>query len=243
MSEILAKLSQRQHCWCILEDFHCQEFVQFSDINCCLFMRLSFTIGCHNRDGVSGNFYCFQFCWIQIFPSYDVHRRSGAHHKFSSSRLFLGGEGRHHFSVGEKNVALCFSFIVNTLLASFHAASRAPCSCHSLFAWDRSLNFGAFRFRWRVSPKQILLSDGFWLRTLASRNMAGLVSAWLNSSVKSMKTSAALPLSTKPLHFLSPFFLDLSLGCSCGTLIPELAPRFSLVLKNTLGNATFHKID
>ena len=40
--------------------------------------------------------------------------------------------GRHLFSEGEKNVALSCSFNFNTLLASFHAASRAPCSCHSV---------------------------------------------------------------------------------------------------------------
>ena len=34
--------------------------------------------------------------------------------------------GRHLFSEGEKNVALWCSFNFNTLLASFHAASRAP---------------------------------------------------------------------------------------------------------------------
>ena len=28
---------------------HCQEYVQLSDINCGLFMRLHFTIGCYDR--------------------------------------------------------------------------------------------------------------------------------------------------------------------------------------------------
>ena len=40
--------------------------------------------------------------------------------------------GKHLFSEGEKNVALSCSFNLNTLLASFHAASRAPCSFHSV---------------------------------------------------------------------------------------------------------------
>ena len=40
--------------------------------------------------------------------------------------------GKHLFSEGEKNVALFLSYNINTLLASFHAASRAPCSCHSV---------------------------------------------------------------------------------------------------------------
>ena len=41
----IAKLSERQYCWRVLEDFHCQEFFQFSDIHRCLFMRLYFSIG------------------------------------------------------------------------------------------------------------------------------------------------------------------------------------------------------
>ena len=41
---------------------------------------------------------------------------------------------RHLFSEGEKNVALSCSLNFNTLLASLHAASRAPSSCHSVFS-------------------------------------------------------------------------------------------------------------
>ena len=48
-----------------------------------------------------------------------------------SSSLRVGA-GKHLFSEGEKNVALSCSFNFNTLLASLHAASRAPCSCHSV---------------------------------------------------------------------------------------------------------------
>ena len=40
--------------------------------------------------------------------------------------------GRHLFSEGEKNAALFFSFKFRTLCASFDAASRAPCSYHSV---------------------------------------------------------------------------------------------------------------
>ena len=36
-------------CWRILEDLHCQEYIQFFDIHNCLFMRLHFTIGCYDR--------------------------------------------------------------------------------------------------------------------------------------------------------------------------------------------------
>ena len=60
----------------------------------------------------------------------------------------------------------------NTLLASFHAASRAPCSCHSISSWDRSSNIGAVGFRWCGSPGQIIPRDGFWSRMLAWRTTA-----------------------------------------------------------------------
>ena len=40
--------------------------------------------------------------------------------------------GKHLFSEGQKNAALFSSSNFRTLLASLHAASRAPCSCHSV---------------------------------------------------------------------------------------------------------------
>ena len=49
-----------------------------------------------------------------------------------SSGLIVDGEGRHQFSEGEKNVVLYFSFSFRIFLASFHAASRAHRSCHSV---------------------------------------------------------------------------------------------------------------
>ena len=47
-----------------------------------------------------------------------------------SSCLILDGEGRHHFSVSEKNAALRLSLDCRIFFASLHAASRAQCSCH-----------------------------------------------------------------------------------------------------------------
>ena len=63
------------------------------------------------------------------------------------------------------NVALSCSFNFNTFLVSCHAASRAPCSCHSVSSWDRSSNFGALgaalmRFTWaNISERWILVSN------------------------------------------------------------------------------------
>ena len=72
--------------------------------------------------------------------------------------------GRHLFSEGEKNVALSCSFNFNTLLASFHAASRAPCSCHCLLLrpilkiW--SVGATLMRFTWAIlSERRILVSN------------------------------------------------------------------------------------
>ena len=76
-----------------------------------------------------------------------VHWRSGVHNKLSflsfKSAGFNVDASRHLFSGDEKNAALSCSFNLNTFLASsFHAASRAPCSCHSVSSWDRSSTFG-----------------------------------------------------------------------------------------------------
>ena len=49
-----------------------------------------------------------------------------------SSGLLVDGEGRHLFSEGEKNAALCFSMSFRIHLAIFHAASRASRSCLSV---------------------------------------------------------------------------------------------------------------
>ena len=65
----------------------------------------------------------------------------------SLSSGFNVDAGRHLFSGDEKNAALSCSFNLNTFLASFHAASRAPCSCHSVSSCERSSNFGALGLR------------------------------------------------------------------------------------------------
>ena len=42
---LIAKLSERQYCWRVMEDFHNQEYIQLFDVHCALFMRLHFSIG------------------------------------------------------------------------------------------------------------------------------------------------------------------------------------------------------
>ena len=97
ISVFIAKLSKRQYCWRVFEDFHSQEEIQFFDIHCC------FTIG-----------------------GYDYRRtarfRQGIHFSIdapesttnSRSSSFRVDAGRHLFSEGEKNVALSCSFKSNT---------------------------------------------------------------------------------------------------------------------------------
>ena len=65
----------------------------------------------------------------------------------SLSSGFNVDAGRHLFSGDEKNIALWCSFGLNAILTGFRAASRAPCSCHSVSSSDRSSNFGALESR------------------------------------------------------------------------------------------------
>ena len=53
ISVFIAKLSERQYCWRVIEDFHSQEKIQFFDVHCGLFMRLHFSIGCYDCRGTT----------------------------------------------------------------------------------------------------------------------------------------------------------------------------------------------
>ena len=90
----------------------------------------------------------------------------------SLSSGFHVDAGKHLFSEGEKNVALSCSLNLNTFLVSFHAASRAHSSCHSVSSCDRSSNFGALELRSWGSPGQTYPSEGFWSRILVWRATA-----------------------------------------------------------------------
>ena len=116
-------------------------------------------------------FYHWDFPLNQVLFDDHMHRRSRVHHKFSFLRLRFDA-GRHLFSDGEKNVALWCSFTSNTFLASFHAASRALCSCHSVSSCERSSKFGGLGLRSWGSPGEIYPSEGFWSRILVWRAIA-----------------------------------------------------------------------
>ena len=122
---------------------------------------------------------------------------------------------------------ISFNFLI--ILANFHAASRAHRSCISVSSWDRSSNFGALGLRgWR--PGQIIPSDGFWSRMLAWRTTAFV--NWTHRIGFRMfelfrkideDFGGSISWNTQPncriifniaTALLSPFFLDLLLGCS-----------------------------
>ena len=91
--------------------------------------------------------YSSPFCW-----SYAMTLRS---RQQILSSGFNVDASRHLFSGDEMNVALWCSVNFNTFLASFHAASRAPCSCHSVSSCERSSNFGALELRSWGAPGQM----------------------------------------------------------------------------------------
>ena len=164
----IAKLSERQHCRRAFEDFHSQEYIPnsltYTIASSCV---LHFSIGGYDYRKTTRFRQGIHFSIIQVL--FADHMQSTTNSRSSSLRV---DASKHLFSEGEKNVALSCSFNFNTLLASFHAASRAPCSCHSVSSWDRSSNFGALGLRWWGSPGQIIPSEGFWSRILVWRAIA-----------------------------------------------------------------------
>ena len=104
--------------------------IQFFDINCGLFMRLHFSIGCYDCRWTSRRRQSIHFSRIQVLFADDAPASTP---NSLSSGLRFDGAGRHQFSEGEKkNAALFFSFNFRMLLASLHDASRAHRSCHSV---------------------------------------------------------------------------------------------------------------
>ena len=87
ISVFIAKLSKRQYCWSVFEDLHGQEYIQFFDIHCSLFMRLHFSIGGYDYRKTTRFRQGIHFSIIQVLFADDMHRRSGVHNKFSFLRF------------------------------------------------------------------------------------------------------------------------------------------------------------
>ena len=110
VSVFVAKLSERQHFWRILEDFHSQEYVQFFDINCDLFMRLHFSIGCYDCRRTSRRRQSIHFSRIQVLFDCHVHRRSGVYNKFSFLRFKIWW--RRQAPIFRRWEECCFVFLL-----------------------------------------------------------------------------------------------------------------------------------
>ena len=83
ISVFIAKLSERQYCWRVFEDFHSQEFSQIFDIHNCLFMRLHFTIGGYDYRRTARLRQSIHFSITHVLFADHVHWRSGVDNKFS----------------------------------------------------------------------------------------------------------------------------------------------------------------
>ena len=125
-----AKPSKRQYCWRVFEDVHGQEYTQFfvtvaSSCVCTSPLAVMTIVGLHDfvKVSISASLKSFLLIVCIDAPESTTNSRSSG---------FNVDAGRHLFSEGEKNVALSCSFHFNTLLASFHAASRALFTCHSV---------------------------------------------------------------------------------------------------------------
>ena len=87
VSVFIAKFSKRQYCWRVLEDFHCQEYIQFLDIHNCLFMRLHFSIGGYDYRRTTRLRQGIHLSITQVLFADHVHWRSGVDNKFSFLRF------------------------------------------------------------------------------------------------------------------------------------------------------------
>ena len=110
ISVFVAKLSWRYFCWRILEDFHCQEYIEFFDklwpLQASALHHWLLTIaGLHDFVKVSNSAKFKSSLLIMCIESPESTTNS------LSSSLSVDGAGRHQFSEGEKNAVLCFSFI------------------------------------------------------------------------------------------------------------------------------------
>ena len=83
----IAKLSERQYCWPVLEDFHSLEYIQFFDIHRCLFMRLHFSIGGYDYLRTARFRQGIHFSITQVLFADHMHWRSAVDNKFSLLRF------------------------------------------------------------------------------------------------------------------------------------------------------------
>ena len=78
------------------------------------------------------------------------------------------------------------------------SASRAPCSCHSVSSWDRSLNFGALGLRSWSSPGRIIPNEGFWSRILVWRAIAFWIGFGMSVLFRRIDFGGVMSWNTQP---------------------------------------------
>ena len=87
ISVFIAKLSERQYYWRVVEDFQSQEHIQLFDMHNCLFMRLHFSIGGYDYRRTAQFRQSFHFSITQVLFADHVHWRTGVDNKFSFLRF------------------------------------------------------------------------------------------------------------------------------------------------------------
>ena len=190
----IAKLPERQYCWRVFEDFRSQEYISFflhTQLPLRAFALLHSRIWL-SQDCTISSKYPFQHYSSPFVLIMCIDARESTTNSLSTG--FNVDAGRHLFSEGEKSAALWCSFNFDTFLVSFHAASRALCSCHFVSSWDRYSNFGALGLRWwftwtNVTERGILVwnfgmtCNGFCeLRTLDRlRHVSALPEKWISA--------------------------------------------------------------
>ena len=102
---VFTKLSERQYCWRVIEDFHSQEYIQLFDMHCCLFICTSPLAATRFRHGIHSALRSLLLIMCIDAPESTTNSLSSGFHV---------DEGRHLFSGDEKNVALSCSFHFNT---------------------------------------------------------------------------------------------------------------------------------
>ena len=172
ISVFIAKLSERQYCWRILEDFHSQEFFQFFDIHCGLFMRLHFSIGCFDYRRITRFRQSIHVSISQVLVADHVHRRSGVDNKFSFLKFGIWCRQTPIFPK-VRRMLLCFSPVIVGYLRPASTLLHGHLALATLSVPETDPhNFEALGSRWWGSPGQIIPSEGFWSRMSAWRTTA-----------------------------------------------------------------------
>ena len=160
-------------------------------------MRLHFSIGSYDYRRTARFRQSVHFSIIQVFFADHVAPTRWSVQQTLFPQVSKMMQGGTYFPETRRMLLFHAPLVLTHFSASFYAASRAFCSCHSVSSWDRSSNFGALGLPWWVSLGQITRAKDFCLQyqcdlqELSSISHVGLFSACLSSSVRLRSTSAA----------------------------------------------------